>query len=125
MYCTLQEANEYLLKRYSKLPDGGKLELALQRAYDKIEEIDVRNSGKTANFPRTGETKIPTKIIQAQIEEAYSMSYKAEIENNSNLKSQSDGDLSESYIETVLQGVKFHSRLAYDIMKKFKRKTYG
>lgn len=126
MYCTVSEAAEYLMKRYSKLPDGGKLSTSLYRAYDKIEEIDVRNSGETANFPRIGEMEVPAKIIQAQIEEAYSMSMKrSEVDNNSNIKSKSDGDMSVSFRESTLSGVQFHSRIAYDIMKKFKRKTYG
>lgn len=126
MYATLTEAEEYLFARYSKLPDGSKLELSLQRAYDKIEGIDVRNTGDTANFPRKGETNVPSKIIQANIEEAYSMSLKKnEVENNSNIKSKSDGDMGVTFLESTLSGVQFQSRIAYDIMKKFKRKTYG
>lgn len=126
MYCTLTEAQEYLMSRYSKLPDSGKLSNSLYRAYDKIEEIDIRNSGETANFPRIGEETVPSKIIQAQIEEAYSISMmKNEIENNSNVKSRSDGDMSVTFVENTLQGVQFNSRIAYSIMKKFKRKSYG
>ena len=125
MYINLMEAKEYLMARYSKLPEDGQLNNALQRAYDKIEEIDIRNSGETSNFPRIGEDIIPTKIIQAQVEEAYSMCFKSEIENNSNIKSKSNGDMSVTFIETTLSGIQFQSRLAYEIIKKFKRKTYG
>ena len=125
MYCTITEAQEYLMNRYSKLPDSQKLSNALYRAYDKIEEIDIRNSGETANFPRIGEENVPAKIIQAQIEEAYSMCYGNEIENNSNIKSKSDGDMSVTFVENTLSGIQFKSRIAYDIMKKYKRKSYG
>ena len=126
MYINLMEAKEYLMARYSKLPEDGQLNNALYRAYDKIENIDVRNSGETANFPREFEETIPPKIIQAQTEEAYSISMaRNEVENNSNIKAISDGDLSTTFVETTLSGVQFKSRIAYDIMKKFKRKTYG
>lgn len=130
MYATLDQAKEYLAKRYSKMPDDKNLSLALQRAFDKIEMVEVRDPGKTQNFPRLGEDQVPQKIINAQIEEAYSISLmkpRKDIESigNSNIKSKSDGDMSVTYVIGTLSGVQFTSRYSYDVMKKYKRKTYG
>lgn len=130
MYATLDQAKEYLKKRYSKIPDDKPLSLALQRAFDKIEMVQVRDPGEIQNFPRLGEDKVPQKVINANIEEAYTISLmkqKKDIESikNSNIKSKSDGDMSVTYVIGTLSGVQFTSRYAFDVMKRYKRKTYG
>lgn len=128
MYATLDQAKEYLKKRYSKIPDDKPLSLALQRAFDKIEMVQVRDPGEIQNFPRLGEDKVPQKVINAQIEEAYSISFvknDGKSSSNSNIKSKSDGDMSVTYVIGTLSGVQFTSRYAYDVMKRYKRKTYG
>lgn len=130
MYADIDQAKEYLKKRYSKLPDDTSLKLALQRAFDNMEMVQVRDPGEIQNFPRLGEEKVPQKIINAQIEEAYAISFikpKSEVKSasNSNIKSKSDGDMSVTYVIGTLSGVQFTSRYAYDVMKRYKRKTYG
>lgn len=129
MYINDQEAFKYLSERYDMKFSPSQLKKALYRAFDKIEEISVRNPGEVNNFPRIGEKEVPARVKKAQCEEAYAILLRGEKNKdlilNGNLKSKSDGDFSVTYFEGSLQGITFNSRIAHDIMKKYIRKTFS
>ncbi|MGL6101231.1 MAG: DnaT-like ssDNA-binding protein, partial [Fusobacteriaceae bacterium] len=93
-YVTLEEAKEFLTKRFETIPSDEKLSMNLQLAFDKIEMLDVRNRGQVNIFPRIGELEVPSNIKSAQILEAYSMTITKATVSSDNIKSKSDGDFS-------------------------------
>lgn len=125
-YVTLEETKDYLNARFEKIPSDPILSKNLLLAFDKIESIDIRYSGTPSKFPRTIETEIPQNIKQAQILEAYTMSNNPKLSSEivDNVKSKSIGDYSISYSDNKIQGVSFYNKVAYDIMMRYKRKTY-
>lgn len=125
-YVTLEETKDYLNARFEKIPSDPILSKNLLLAFDKIESIDIRYSGTPSKFPRTIETEIPQNIKQAQILEAYTMSNNPKLSTEivDNVKSKSIGDYSISYSDNKIQGVSFYNKVAYDIMMRYKRKTY-
>ena len=78
-YVTLEEAKEFIYKRYDEDDvDTENFERALYLALDKIETLNIRNSGKNEEqeliFPRLKEKQVPKDVKIAQILEAYSIS---------------------------------------------------
>lgn len=125
-YVTLEEAKEYLNSRYSDVITDEVLQRNLQLAFDKIESIDIRNQGNPKKFPRLCETEVPQLVIQAQILEAYTMSVNPNKskEVSDNVKSKSIGDYSVSYSDYKVNGVEFYNKTSFDIMNKYRRKSY-
>ena len=76
-YTTLEEAKEYLANRFDYNISDDVLKKALYQAIDKIENINIRNSGRSKtqelNFPRIGEETVPKDIKAAQALEAFSL----------------------------------------------------
>lgn len=125
-YVTLEETKEYLNARFDNIPSDPVLSKNLLLAFDKIESIDIRYSGTPNKFPRVIEEEVPENIKQAQILEAYTLSTNSKLgkEIVDNIKSKSDGDFSISYSENKVQGVSFYNKQAFDIMQRYKRKSY-
>lgn len=129
-YVTLQEAIEFLSKRFGEIEEA-KLMQGLYKAFDKIETLGIRNGKKITenNFPRLGDrTEVMELVKQAQILEAYAISTggEAEIEKlGKGITSKSIGDMSVTYDRNLKIGeVMFASLQAARIMKRFTQKTF-
>ena len=137
-YVTLEEAKEFIYKRYDEDDIGTEnFERALYLALDKIETLNIRNSGKNEEqeliFPRLKEKQVPKDVKIAQILEAYSIS---NLENNDyyediekGIASRSINDMSISYNSETFNKNKigntlFYNSQAKDILFKYVRKTY-
>ena len=127
-YVTLEETKEFLSLRYdiSMLVDDD-LAKALYRAFDKIENLCIRNRGEVKAFPRLYETEVPQNIKNAQMIEAF---YIATSDDNSqdNLKgisSKSIGDMSISYNSDSNQLLSdFVSIESSNILSRYIRRTF-
>lgn len=132
-YINLEEAKEFLKNRYdiSQISDD-ELKRALYLALDKIENLNIRDSGKSSKqeliFPRINETEVPFNIKKAQIFEAYSIINATDEDNDiqKGISSKSIGDMSIGYDTTnkraMLQFINLESAR---IMSLYERKTYG
>ena len=118
------EAMEYLTQRYAIDFTQEQLDKYLYRALDKIESLDIRNSGIVMKFPRMHEEKVHEIVKQAQMLEAYAIHLTQDEGINNNVKSKSSLSISITYGDGELQGVEFKSALARDIMRKFVRKSF-
>ncbi|MGL5963301.1 MAG: DnaT-like ssDNA-binding protein [Fusobacteriaceae bacterium] len=123
-YVTLEEAKEFLAKRFETVPGDEKLSMNLQLAFDKIEMLDVRNRGQVNIFPRIGELEVPSNIKSAQILEAYSMTITKATVSSDNIKSKSDGDFSVTYTDSKLNGVDYSNKATYDILRRYRRRSF-
>lgn len=135
-YVTLEEAKEFLKKRYNieELEDT-ELIRCLYRALDKIESLCIRNSGKSEEqeliFPRLCEKKVPQDIKIAQILEGYSLAANDDDESVSDqekgIGSRSISDMSVSYTgdgSNRIGNTFFANIQAKDILFRYVRKTY-
>lgn len=133
-YVTLEEATEFIKNRYGDIEESS-LSKGLYLALDKIESLNVRDSGKSDKqeliFPRIEEIKVPDEIKRAQILEAYSIvkdieeDYVGDIEKG--IASRSISDMSVSYsLDNVnkIGNVVFANTQAMNILYKYVRKTY-
>ena len=127
-YVTLSEAQEFINARFEKIDDE-KLTKALYQAFDKIENVAVRNGGTDRNFPRKYDNKKVMELVKkAQILEAYSISLGdgEELSKiNQGIIGRSIGDMSVSYDRGVKVGdISFSNIEAARIMKRFSRKSF-
>lgn len=132
-YVNLEEAKEFLKNRYdiSEISDG-ELKRALYLALDKIENLNVRDSGRSSIqeliFPRINEPEVPLNIKKAQILEAYSIINATDEDDDiqKGISSKSIGDMSIGYDtankRAMLQFINLESA---KIMSLYERKTYG
>ncbi|MDY4011384.1 MAG: DnaT-like ssDNA-binding protein [Fusobacterium gastrosuis] len=132
-YVNLEEAKEFLKNRYdiSQISDD-ELKRALYLALDKIENLNIRDSGKSSKqeliFPRINENEIPFNIKKAQMLESYSIINATDEDNDiqKGILSKSIGDMSIGYDTTnkraMLQFINLESAR---IMSLYERKTYG
>lgn len=132
-YVNLEETKEFLKNRYdiSQISDE-ELKRALYLALDKIENLNIRDSGRSSNqeliFPRINEVEVPLNIKKAQMLEAYSICNKTDDDENieKGISSRSISDMSISYDtankRAMLQFINLESAR---IMLLYQRKTYG
>lgn len=130
-YVTLEEAKKWLEERYEIADDeewDKKLQKALNRAADKIEQVPVRNRGEGKIFPRVGEKEVPFFVKMAQMLEAYSIANDEEGEQEQVLKgitSRSIGDMAVNYDSSKKVGnINFCNTQAAQILKRYERKTF-
>lgn len=124
------EALAWITERYPIDFEEGDFTRGLYQAFDKIENINVRNPGTPNNFPRCGEDETPKRIEEAQMLEAYTIAtnggYDEAEDNISGVKSRSIGDMSISLNDSVRIGdVTFSNAKAGKIIRGFVRKTFG
>lgn len=124
-YVTLEEAKAQLKKRVV-IDDEllNKLPKALQRAFDKIEILKIRNAGTPNKFPRKQESEVPERVKLAQILEAYAITVSEEEDLVQKIKSQSSKNLSITYNEKEKDTL-FASKYAFNNIKGYIRKSYG
>lgn len=125
-YVLYDEAISFLKDRFDLNLSDEDIKKALWRAYDKIEEIDVRYAGKDSKFPRTIDNGVvPNDIKKAQILEAYSIATNPRQDiNTENIVSKSIGRFSVTYNKTNVGKVEFLNKNSYDIINSYRRKTY-
>lgn len=132
-YVTLKETKEFLNNRYNiKNLNDDDIKRALYLALDKIENLNVRDSGRSVEqeliFPRINENNVPFNIKKAQMLEAYSICNKTDDDENieKGISSRSISDMSISYDTSnkraMLQFINLESAR---IMALYERKTYG
>ena len=133
-YVSLDEAKEFLKNRYEEVSEQ-ELSKGLYKALDKIESLNIRDSGKSEKqeliFPRINEKKVPGEIKKAQMLEAYSIVKDLDDDNTSDIEkgiaSKSIGDMSISYNSNSsnnIGSIIFASSQAKAILYKYVRKTY-
>lgn len=132
-YVNLEETKEFLKNRYdiSQISDE-ELKRALYLALDKIENLNIRDSGRSSNqeliFPRINEVEVPLNIKKAQMLEAFSIANSTDIDEDiqKGVSSRSISDMSISYDtankRAMLQFINLESAR---IMLLYQRKTYG
>lgn len=132
-YVTLEEAKKFLNDRYDieDLKDE-QIKRALYLALDKIENLNIRDSGRSAEqeliFPRINENNVPFNVKKVQMLEAYSICNKTDDDENieKGINSRSISDMSISYDTSnkraMLQFINLESAR---IMALYERKTYG
>ncbi len=130
-YVTLEEAKAFLERRVKPLPSDDVLTRGLWTAFDKIETINVRWSGKREhgkNFPRLCDQEVFPEIKEAQIQEGFSISQgdDGHVEAIAQgISSKKISDMSITYSETALKNAdSFSSNAASKILRKYRRKTY-
>ena len=133
-YVSLDEAKEFLKNRYEEVSEQ-ELSKGLYKALDKIESLNIRDSGKSDKqeliFPRINEKKVPGEIKKAQMLEAYSIVKDLDDDNTSDIEkgiaSKSIGDMSITYATDGANKIGttiFASSQAKAILYKYLRKTY-
>lgn len=127
-YVTIQEAMEFIEKRFDKISDE-ELTKALHLAFDKIENVPVRDRGDSKVFPRKRDgVKVLELVKKAQILEAYSIATGEADELskiNQGISGRSIGDMSVSYDKSLKIGdIAFSNVEAARIMKRFSRRTF-
>lgn len=129
MYTNLTELKEYLKKRYdiSTFSDE-EMERAMYQAFDKVEMLNIRDSGREKgqefNFPRMNETEIPQDVKKAIFLESYkilSIDKTAFKDIQNGILSKHIGDMSISYKDT---NKTFLSEEAEKLLFKYVRKTW-
>lgn len=131
-YVSLEEARSFLQNRYEDIPVDEELKRNLYKAFDKIEALGIRDSGRSEeqenHFPRVSELKIPNDIKKAQILEAYSISYSDDDSESieTGISSRSIGDMSVSYdVANKRPLLQFINLESARILSLYVRKTYG
>lgn len=133
-YVSLDEAKKFIKNRYEEISDT-ELSKGLYKALDKIENLMIRDSGKSDKqeliFPRIDEEKVPDEIKKAQILEAYSIVKNFEDDSTNDIEkgiaSKSIGDMSISYTTNnanKIGNIVFANLQAKAILYKYVRKTY-
>lgn len=124
-YVTSIEALEFIQNRFEIAYSIDDLNKALNRAFDKIETIVVRNRGEVNIFPRVNEKTVPDNIKKIQILEAHAIASNPKKDVFSdNVVSKSTGKLSVTYSDKKINGTLFLSREAYDIMMKYSQRSF-
>lgn len=132
-YVNLEETKEFLKNRYdiSQISDE-ELKRALYLALDKIENLNIRDSGRSSNqeliFPRINEVEVPLNIKKAQMLEAFSIANSTDIDEDiqKGVSSRSISDMSISYdIANKRAMLQFINLESARIMLLYQRKTYG
>lgn len=130
-YVTLEEAKTFLERRVKPLPSDDVLTRGLWAAFDKIETINVRWSGKREhgkNFPRLCDQEVLPEIKEAQIYEGLSVSQGDDEHIEAiaqGISSRKISDMYVTYSETALKNAdSFSSTTASKILRKYRRKTY-
>lgn len=132
-YVTLEETKEFLENRYDLSNiDEKDIKIGLYLALDKIEAINVRNSGKRdeqeLHFPRLHDKKIPNEIKRVQMLEAYSIASADDEANDisKGIASRSISDMSISYDTNKKRPMEqFINLESARILSRYERKTYG
>lgn len=133
-YVSLDEAKEFLKNRYEEVSEQ-ELSKGLYKALDKIESLNIRDSGRSETqeliFPRINELKVPDEIKKAQMLEAYSIVKDVDDDNINDIEkgiaSKSIGDMSISYNSNAnnsIGSIIFANAQAKNILYKYVRKTY-
>lgn len=133
-YVSLDEAKEFLKNRYEEVSEQ-ELSKGLYKALDKIESLNIRDSGRSETqeliFPRINELKVPDEIKKAQMLEAYSIVKDVDDDNINDIEkgiaSKSIGDMSISYNSNAnnsIGSIVFANAQAKNILYKYVRKTY-
>lgn len=129
MYTNLTELKEYLKKRYdiTNFSDE-EIERAMYQAFDKVEMLNIRDSGREKgqefHFPRANETEIPQEIKKAIFLESYkifSLDKTAIKDIQNGILSKHIGDMSITYKDT---NKTFLSEEAEKLLLKYVRKTW-
>jgi hypothetical protein len=133
-YTDNAEALAYIQLRYDTSITQIELDRALYLAFDKIEGVNIRYTGKENginenNFPRICDDEVPENVVKAQILEAYEIAIGGDSDISKitrGIKSRSISDMSVSYDSTLKVGlINFASTEAAKIMKMYERKTFG